>query len=470
MGLFNKLFRNTSNIEEEIKKFFENYFEEYFYKYFELYFKKYSEELRKYISKNAIKINELEKAQKDMLKELEKLRQFHAETPPPSLIYPPDEPTNDLFTWEIYVPPVTINPIYLVPFTNDVGLKTTRVTDYTVQGTGKALRHHYSKDQPWNSDGTLIKMAISGTTGILDGNNYSVVGTEALPSDATWSYTDPKLLYGLSGNSFVSYNVDTDTQTIIKTFTGFTNMTYGDNEGNMSIDDRYIGLQAEQGGDNYLIVYDRVNDITYTENLGAIRPNWFSVCQSGLYAVALYATDGSAANQGIKVYDIDLTNYRHLSDDRGHSDLGIDVDGNDVLVMFAKNTPEDYWIRMIRLSDGLVTPLAYFSVGNHILYGGHISCRNYKRPGWAYITETNGSQYSTNEVVAVKLDGNNNIVERFGRHHASDQVYARQPMACPNPEGYKVFFTSDWNNYYNTGTGYTEEYRPSFVIEVEQSN
>jgi hypothetical protein len=40
---------------------------------------------------------------------------------------------------------------------------------------GLDARHHYSKDQPWNSDGTLIAMQNSGAPGqvFLDGANYT---------------------------------------------------------------------------------------------------------------------------------------------------------------------------------------------------------------------------------------------------------------------------------------------------------
>lgn len=388
------------------------------------------------------------------------------------LIYPPDEPINDVLTWEPYSPPSTPLPIYLSGFTNDVGLKTTRVTDYTVQGTGKELRHHYPKDQPWNSDGTLIKLVIGSTTGILDGNDYTYLGTEDLPGTLTWSNLNPKLLYGIHNNSFISYNIDTNSTTTIKTFTGYTSVSYGENEGNMSIDDRYIGLQCEISPTNYdLVVYDNLTDTTYTRNIGNANPNWFSVCQSGQYVVLHYGDNGSGPTQGVKRLPIDLTgSILHLVDWSTHADLGIDANGDDVWVGFTgggQSQVNNEFMRMVRLSDGLVTELATYTVSSSILYGGFMSCRNTSRPGWVYVTETNGSDRSTMEIVAVKLDSSNTC-ERFGRHHSESQVYARQAHSCPNRNGTKIFFTSEWNDNYNSTNGYTTDYRPSFVIEVPQ--
>lgn len=419
------------------------------------------------------KILDLEVSNQQILVEIEKIKNTNSgegEVPPSDAVYPPDLPINDLSSWDTYTP-VATEPTYLTPFTNSLGNTVTRVTDYTVQGTGQNLRHHYSKDQPWNSDGTMIKMAITSNTYILDGNTYEVLYQRSIPGVGTWSYTDPNIIYCLSGFNLISFDVPSNTGTTLKTFTGYSYLSYGENEGNMSTDNRYIGLQGIKGGDHYLIVYDLVNDTINEVNVGVNDPDWFSVSQSGLYAVAHYADDGSAANQGIKVYDIDMTNYRHLTDYTTHSDLGIDVDGNDVSVNFVRGqaqTEAYEYMRMHRLSDGLVTPLAIYNVSSSILYGGNLSCRNTDRPGWVYITETNGSDRSTNELVAVKLDGSVNIAERFGFHRQIDQTYSMQPHGVPNRDGTKIMFTSSWDANFNSTNGYTGGYNPAWVIEVQQ--
>ena len=72
--------------------------------------------------------------------------------------------------------------------------------------------------------------------------------------------------------------------------------------------------------------------------------------------------------------------------------------------------------------------------------GGHLSCQNFKRPGWCYLS---CNQKGYKEVFALKLDGSG-IVERFAKHHTSNKTYLSEAQAVPNPDGTKVMFASDW--------------------------
>ncbi|MCX7547244.1 T9SS C-terminal target domain-containing protein [Xanthomarina sp. F1114] len=374
--------------------------------------------------------------------------------------YPKDE--NIMETkWEAYTPALTA-PEYLVPFTNSFGNQVTRVSDVEViGGDTQQLRHHYSKDSPWNSDETLIKLA-GFPAAILDGNTYKFIKWAKIPSSATWSNTNPNLMYGTKGNRLVSFNIIINVSQTIHTFRDFQTISYGYNEGNMSYDDRYIGLIGENFNNVTLIVFDILNStIVGTKFLGSKEGlDWFSVSPLGNYAIVSWQPDGNADNQGLKVYDLDFTNKRHLTDYTTHADLGIDVDGNEVYVAFGdeETRANNYYVKMIRLSDGLITPLFEYTEAYGV-WGGHISCRNTNRPGWAYISEGCCKTIGEKEILAIKLDSSNTI-ERFGVHHATyHDSYEQGAQAVPNRDGTKIMFASSWDCLFTT------KYPPAFIVE-----
>jgi len=351
--------------------------------------------------------------------------------------------------WQSYQAP-TNYPEYLIPFTNEFNNEVVRISEEnTFGGNIQQLRHHYSLDEPFNSDGSLIKLS-GYPCAILDGNTYEFLFWASIPSSATWSYTEPNIMYGIIGNRFVRYDVTTNNYSTIRTFSEYLSISYGEGKGNMSIDDRYIGLVGRNGSNLTLIVYDNHNDnVIATKNIGNVPLSWFSVSQSGLYAVTCYLDDGFADDEGMYVYNIDLTNRRFLDNDTKHGDLGIDTNGNDVYVTFGDDVtrPNDYFIKMIRLSDSNVTPLFYYTADNGV-WNGHISCRNTSRHGWVYITEGCCQTIGMREIIALKLDGSDTI-ERFGYHHATSTTYQQQAQSVPNRDGTKVIFSSSWNNTFS---------------------
>lgn len=372
----------------------------------------------------------------------------------------PKEENIMVATWNAYEPP-SETPEYLVPFTNGFGLQVTRISDATVFGKdNKQLRHHYSVDSPWNSDGSYIKLS-GYPAAILDGKTYKFVKWADIPASATWANTNPNIMYGTYKNKLVSYDVRINTIQTIHVFKDFKEISYGFNKGNMSYDDRYIGLVGKNESDLTLIVYDiKNNQIVGTDPIGNVDLAWFSVSPLGNYAVITFGEDGDLPTQGLKAYDIDLTNKRHLNNYTTHSDLGIDADGQEVYVAFGDETtrPNGYFMKMVRLSDGLTTPLFNYTPDNGV-WNGHISCRNINRPGWAYVSEGCCETIGKKELFAIKLDSSN-TVERFGLHHATyHDAYQQQPQAVPNRDGTKIMFASSWNGLFTT------EYPPSFIVE-----
>lgn len=375
--------------------------------------------------------------------------------------YPPSIQLGSI-NYTSYQNPTDDAPEYLEPTSNEFGNEIIRISDASIFGTtGQNLRHHYSLDQPWNSNGTLIKLA-GYPAAIIDGETNEFLYWASIPSSATWANTNPNWMYGTQGNRFVRYNVTTNSSQTLRTFSDFSSIDYGKNKGNMSIDDRYIGLIGKNGSNETLIVYDIENNVVLaTKYLGNTGFNWFSVSPSGSYTLLYFAADGNANNQGIKVMDLNLTNLRHLNDYTTHSDLGINDDGEDVYVAFGDpdTRPDDYYLKSVRLRDGMVTPLFHYTQSSGV-WGGHISCRNTDRPGWAYITEGCCQTVGYKEIFAIKLDGSD-IIERFAVHHSDEsRGYGHQAHAVPNRDGSKVMFASNWANSF-TGT-----HAPSYIVQA----
>src|SRR5690554_124516 len=381
----------------------------------------------------------------------------------------PESVSLSSFNFQSYQTPSENIQDYLSTITNEFGNEVTRISDKTVFGTsGQRLKHHYAKDQPWNSDGSLIKLA-GYPAAILDGTTYEFLYWASIPSAATWANTSPIHMYGTSGNSLVRYNVTTNSRQILRTFSNYSTISYGFNEGNMSNDDRYIGLIGQNGSDLTLIVYDIANDvITGTKHIGSSGDmDLFSVSPSGSYAVISWRPDGNSSVEGLKVFNIDMTNERHVIDYTTHADLGTDVNGDDVYVAFGDNDtrPNSYYLKMVRLSDGLLTPLFHYTTATGV-WGGHISCRNTDRPGYAYVTESCCSTHGQREMFSIKLDGSNTI-ERFGYHHSDKGAgYGHSPMGVPNRDGSKMMFGSNWED----SSIKSDAYPPAFIVQAPQSS
>src|SRR5258706_863226 len=80
--------------------------------------------------------------------------------------YPPDTKLSSVIV------PSVLRPAYLAPITDPTfGTQITRISDQTAfNDTYKAIRHNYAKNQPWNSDGTLILLSYEYDAHVLNGS------------------------------------------------------------------------------------------------------------------------------------------------------------------------------------------------------------------------------------------------------------------------------------------------------------
>ena len=382
----------------------------------------------------------------------------------------PEQVNLDNVNFNSYQSPSQAFPDYLQPFTENISGNTVmRISDQNVFGTSsQRLRHNYSVDQPWNSDGSLIKLA-GYPAAILDGDTYEFLYWSSIPSYGRWSNTQPNIIYGTAGNKFVSHNVQTNQTTTLHTFSGFSSVNFGNGEGTQDNNDKYVGLI---GNNNTLIVYDiELDQVVGTKTIPNGDLDWFSVSANGGYAVASWRNNGTGNTQGLKRFNIDLTNETHIYDYTEHGDFGIDANGNEVFVQYGDEDTwdQEYYLIMIRLDNAQVTPLFHWPQsihGSSGIWGGHVSCRNNARPGWAYISEgcCTSHPVASREIFAIKLDGSNTI-ERYAKHNSDySSGYGHESHAVPNRNGTRVLFASNWNN----NSVMNDTYPPAWVVEVPQ--
>ena len=358
--------------------------------------------------------------------------------------------------WNSYKAPKSESNGYLKSFIDTLtNALITRIGDRKAfQLNGQQVGHNYATNSVWNSNGSLLKLNMSPAR-ILNDDDYSVAYIKHLPSQSQWSSTNPELIYGIQNkNEFVSHNIKTNKKTILNTFSNYTNISIGDGKGSQDRQDKHIVFIGTNENKRTLILYDiQLNIVKATKDISPYpKLSAVSISPNGKFIVVAWHTNGSENYQGFKAYDINLENERHLYNDTEHHDLGVDINGDDVIVSFANKQlwKTSHFMVMIRIKDGKIQPL-FKDEGAYPkgVWGGHISCRNTKRDGWAYVSEGGASDnVLTNELFAIKLDySGENLIERYGKHHTNSTLgYHHQARATVNPEGTKICFDSNWND------------------------
>ena len=372
--------------------------------------------------------------------------------------------------------PAISKPSVGVPYSDPVfGASVVRLTDAVTAGKAGIIPT-YSKRQAWNSDESLLMLQTgNGEYQVYNGSTYSfirqldsaVVGGE----DMFWHPTDPSLIYYILDNVLYSYNVNTLTQTALHTFEAYTFAgTLG--EGNLSQDGRYLAMVGrDYNSGNVTIkdyfIYDIVADKIITKEAFPTSPDpfdWISISPNGNYVVLDYADEITGRYHGVEVYDRNLNYLWQKPLGSGHSDLGVDADGNDVLVIGIYDSSSNINIfKKYRLSDGAETTLLTLEVD----FDYHISCRNQQRPGWSFISTFDYvgrlADKADNpaldwlpfedEVFALKMDGSESV-ERYAHHHSrrfspttydSDHSnYYAEPHATVSRNANRIIFGSNW--------------------------
>ncbi len=371
-----------------------------------------------------------------------------------------------------------------------------RLTDARGSGIASILPQ-YSKRQAWNADQSyLLLFTGDGTARLYDGTTYTFLKTldELGGEDVFWHPTNPSIIYYSAENVLYSYDVGTETSTAIHTFDGYTwANTRG--EGNMSRDGRYDAFVGQvYDTDTHfkdILVYDLLLDSIVSKiALPTVLSDfdWVSISPLGNYVVVDYATMDTGRYQGIEIYDRNLNFIWQKGLGAGHSDLAVDADGNEVLIMaYYDGDLNSGIVKKFRLSDGVTTSLLELSPDFDL----HISCRNESRREWCFISTFDAEGRLTDdsvswlpfedEIFALKMDGSGDV-QRIAHHHSKrfspstpdrdNSNYWAEPHATVSRDGMRIIFGSNWREDIDSDSSvdaYVVDFRSFLAIKDDQA-
>ena len=353
-------------------------------------------------------------------------------------------------------------PAYLVPYTDPVfKTKITRITGdpgsaiRNISGArwGDQARHHYSNDQAWNCDQSMIYLdtnAGSGAAGagslFLDGETYEpLFAAKNTPSDPDirWHATDPDLLSFVSGSKLGTWNPKTGEQKIIRNFGGeYSDMKFGPWEGSFSEDGDMVVISCQKNRDVTGFAYkistdDKSPDISASSvgsGMDSVR-----ISSKGSYMIWNFSPDKVIVTD-LKGAKVTTFPNNYIS----HFDVITDGDGDEVIVGRVNSGSvgqgQDGLISKYRLRDGKRTGL---SRGG---WCSHTSARGQKTHRWsvsdALLEGANYPPYN-GELIMCDLDGS--AVYRLCHTHTSRTVdYVAQTQATHAPDSGRAIFASVW--------------------------
>ncbi len=376
-------------------------------------------------------------------------------------------------------------PDYLASYIDPVfGNKVTRITDRANQaGNNKP----YPKTQVWNADQTLIRLGYR----IYYADNFSETPMTSNAhirgslTEMKWSSYEPDVFYGIdirrdrfvfmkakiNADDTITYN-DMPHATFLKS--DYDELKLGKYEGNLDFQDNYVVFAGRKKDTNRVTLmtyhlkdnYGKTfNSLDYNKTFADMKWyaednngnfttedteanqmfDWASISALGNYVIVNYKSKKGDAQQEytIEQYDRELNHIRRLADYGEHGDLGVDADGREVYVQFGFGTLNGENNRGIWMHPLDGSPRVQLLPDKY--NGGHISCRNYKRPGWCYLnTRYLDNDSGMREVFAVKLDGSGKV-ERFAQTH-NTTANADYTQVNVSPDGTQVLFNSDWGD------------------------
>jgi len=348
------------------------------------------------------------------------------------------------------------------------------------------IRHEYSRFDPFNKDQTMILLRN------IDSGDYIVCRTDSMPyeqnyvrtvtnlEEPRWDPHNSNLLWGVSCFSIITLDAQSGTETVIKDFS--SDATIGPiiaadpdlyritmrDEGESSYDKRYWAFALQGMDDDYKIdhifTWDRAQDIVlgvYQVPSNEREIDWLGMSHLGNYVLigGDYSNRGNLA--GLTMANRELTRFHRLDYTTAHSDVGLDTNGNEIIVMQNVRTdyvdliPIDWNTQPILESGGSYegtnrTPLIilyYVSGANGLSTAGiHISC-NY--PGYCVIsTHIEAGNEETNWMdrtnILVKLDQINPRAFYLSKLYSTYQNYWEETHATISNDGSKVIWASNW--------------------------
>ena len=448
---------------------------------------------------------------------------------PGTKAYDPTQPVPSSGTvltdpYAVFSVPQVPRPAYLAPFIDPtfnstverVGSNVGASTAPLLGTWGSDARHVYSKQQPWNSDNTLLTIENRGggspTPMILDGTTYLPRYSPCANFDRydyRWhpspSHPHEQINVDPAGRELMWFDVTTCTKTRSWALPITVDYGIGSGEGNPSNDGRFVAL----GNNTAMFVADmdprppyapypsvRIGPV-YTfppESLTASSPGtWtidnLSVSPSGQYVDVKFGSADDCGSYDLhRIFEVDpstlalkphnmatgsLRCCSFQSRPNGwifplkHADMAPDpFDNNEDVLVGGRSCPGSTFghVVKVRLRDGAVTPLTD-GIDESSVY--HVSTRNLDRPGWAYVSwfKVDGKRFS-DEIMAVKLDASQSVERLCHIHTAAAGCYRCEAHPVPSRDGTRVLFASNWAQDCGAGCGALTDIKDYIVIDA----
>jgi len=288
-------------------------------------------------------------------------------------------------------------------------------------------------------------------------NKYKHLGQLSGPaadSEPQWDATDPDVLYYVPTNGvglkLYKLNVRTGAKTVVGDFASrlkarwpTANAAWTRSEGSPSADSRYWCFMVDTAtwGTVGLFTWDRVTDtILGMKDMSGESPNHVSMSPSGNYCVSSHYT-----SPGVIAYSRDFKSSKKVSDTGEHSDIGLDVSGDDMYVSIDYNDAGGS-VYMVNLRTGARTNL-FPSYVNGTTTAFHFSGKNFRKPGWFVMStyaESGSQQWLHRKVTVVQMKANP-VTYSLVNTHTDYDGYWTAPVASVNRDLTKVVWNSNWD-------------------------
>ena len=407
---------------------------------------------------------------------------------------PPEPPAQEFSFVEVPDPLSGTNPVHkLVSKTEPpVGLPfkdqhfNTQLVRVTERGK---IRHEYSRFDPFNKDQTMIILHHT------DSGDFIVYRTQIMPyeqdsnkvrninnlEEIRWDPVDANLVWGQRDFSLIRMNVKSGEETVIKDFTKDTKIqhiikTQADlyritmkNEGESSADKRFWcfmlqGSQEEYRG-RYLISWDRKLDKIlglYKIPKKESEIDWVGMSYLGSFVLIGGDSYNGGNLKGLTMANRKLTRFHRLAHGISHSDVGLDTEGKEVIVM--QNDRTDYidlipidWntkpilesggsyegtniIKLVRLFYADDSPQG-MSAGIHLCcnHAGYCVVSTFlenQKPDKNWLDRCN---------ILIRLDWEKPRAFYLSKVYNTSGAYWEETQATISNDGSKVMWTSNWS-------------------------
>jgi hypothetical protein len=331
-----------------------------------------------------------------------------------------------------------------------------RITDDSgnaVGGTGlvwtDVSRHFYSKVSPWSAEDKYIMLITNfsfngGHNVFLDGSTYEVLFARDIGNTGygnfRWHPQDPETAFFTDGAQLKSVNVLTGVETVEGTLPRYTQMDFGNYEGNFTRDGTKVALWGNVSGtgDVEAFVYDlTANTQSTVLDLGLGNDvDWVSITPGGEYVLIEWISPAVT-----RVYNLNMQQVAEYRQFVSHQDIGYDHGGKLISVGYVDGPLADEVGHVNLLTFIPTTEYTPLHTGEGLW---HSSMRNTELDGWIYssIRPDMSGPYQ-DEIITVSARGG--TVFRWGHMHSTDIDYFAEPHPSPSRDGTRVLFASSWD-------------------------